>query len=146
MNIDSDQPFRLFVYGTLLPGQGNYRLIERHVRSTRPATIQGVLVDLGAFPALILGEGIVKGMLLELDDKAMAITDRLEGFHPGDDQSLYLRKEVIVQLDDGQEVQAWTYESANPSAIGDRRGLAVGRQCGTHVHAWQNSCGGSVDL
>jgi len=124
MNIDSDQPFQLFVYGTLMRGEGNYRLIERYVRSARPATIEGVLVDLGAFPALIPGDGIVEGMLLELDIKAMAITDRLEGFHAGDDHSLYLRKEVSVQLDDGQEVQAWTYEYAHPSAIADRPRLS----------------------
>jgi len=75
-------------------------------------------------------------MLLELDDKAMAITDRLEGFHPGDDHSLYLRKEVSVQLDDGQEVQAWTYEYANPSTIAERPRLVLDATLGKSVFAW----------
>ena len=136
MNIDSDQPFRLFVYGTLLPSESNYRLIERHVRSARPATIEEVLVDLGAFPALIPGDGIVEGVLLELASEAMAITDRLEGFHPGDDHSLYVRKEVRAQLDDEQEVQAWTYEYGNPSTIGDRRRLVLDETPEKSVFAW----------
>ncbi len=130
MNASEEQLFKLFVYGTLLPGESNYGLIERHVRSARPGCIEGVLVDLGAFPALIPGEGIVKGMLLELASEAMAITDRLEGFHPDRNHSLYLRKEVIAHIDDGEEVQAWTYEYANPSAIGDRPRLASGATFG----------------
>ncbi len=137
MNLDSDQSFRLFAYGTLMPGEGNHRLIERHVRSTRPATIEGVLVDLGAFPALLPGDGIVEGMLLELASEAMEIPDRLEGFHPDDDHSLYLRKEIVVHLTDGQQVQAWTYECANPSTIVDRPRLIVGRLEGTCRHSWR---------
>ena len=136
MNIDSDQPFRLFVYGTLLPGEANHRLIERHVRSARPATMEGVLVDLGAFPALIPGDGIVKGIVLELTSAAMEITDRLEGYHPDRDPSLYLRKEVSVQLDDGQEVQAWTYEYANPSTIADRPRLVLDATPGKPIFVW----------
>ena len=137
MNIDSDTPFRLFLYGTLMPNEGNHRLIERHVRSARPATIEGVLVDLEAFPALIPGDGIVEGMLLELDDRAMEITDRLEGFHPDGNHSLYVRKEVIARLDDGEEVQAWTYEYANPSAIANRPRLVIGRPEEACRHSWR---------
>ena len=137
MNIDSDQPFRLFVYGTLMRGEGNHRLIERHVRSARPATIECVLVDLGAFPALIAGDGIVEGMLLELASEAMEITDRLEGFHPDRNHSLYLRKEVIAHIDDGEEVQAWTYEYANPSTVKARPRLIAGRLEGTCLHSWR---------
>ncbi len=136
MNIDSDQRFRLFVYGTLMPGEANHRLIELHVRSARPATIEGVLVDLGAFPALIPGDGIVEGVLLEMAVEAMEITDRLEGFHPGRDHSLYLRKEVIARLDDGQELQAWTYEYANPSTIAQRPRLVLDATLGKSVFAW----------
>jgi len=142
MNIDSDQPFRLFVYGTLMPGEVNHLLIEQHVRSARPATIEGVLVDLGAFPALIAGDGIVEGMLLELASEAIEITDRLEGFHPDRDHCLYVRKEVIARLDDGEEVQAWTYEYANPSTIEDRPRLILDGKSEKSVFAWH----GQADL
>ncbi len=48
-----ENTFNLFVYGTLLPNEGNFRLIDDLVLHQRPATVEGVLMDLGAFPALI---------------------------------------------------------------------------------------------
>ena len=42
----------LFAYGTLMPGESNYRQIEDSVIDHKVGTIDGVLVDLGAFPAL----------------------------------------------------------------------------------------------
>ncbi len=145
MNSHDQQLFRLFVYGTLLPGESNYGLIERHVRSARSGCIGGMLVDLGAFPALIPGDGLVRGVMLELDTEAMAITDRLEGYHPGDDHSLYVRKEVMAQLDDGEQVAAWTYEYSDARNIEDRPRLVVGCQNGTPVFSWRVSADGSLD-
>ena len=145
MNANDQQLFRLFVYGTLIPGESNYRLIERHVRSARPGHIEGVLIDLGAFPALVAGDGIVRGVVLELDSEATAITDRLEGFHPGDDHSLYLRKEVMAQIDDGEQVTAWTYEFSDASNIEDRPRLVVSCQNSAFVYSWRTSADGSVD-
>ena len=78
-------------------------------------------------------------MLLELDDKAMAITDRLEGFHPDRDRSLYLRKEVPVQLDESKQVTAWIYEFSDPSNIEDQPRLVVACQNGTLVYSWRTS-------
>ena len=140
MNSSEGHVFKLFVYGTLMPGESNYGLIERYVRSARPGCIEGVLVDLGAFPALIAGDGIVEGMLLELASEAMAVTDRLEGFHPEGDHSLYLRKEVMAQFHGGEQVTAWTYEFSDPGNIADRPKLVVGRQEGQHIFAWQSRC------
>ena len=73
---------RLFVYGTLMPGFGNYANIEHLVRSSQPASTEGVLIDLGAYPAMIPGLGLVKGVLLELDDEALAVTDRIVTLQP----------------------------------------------------------------
>lgn len=122
-----------------MPGESHFGLIEWHVRSARLGCTEGVLVDLGAFPALIPGDGIVEGVLLELDDKAMAITDRLEGFHPDRDRSLYLRKEVPVQLDESKQVTAWIYEFSDPSNIEDQPRLVVACQNGTLVYSWRTS-------
>ncbi len=145
MNANDQQLFRLFVYGTLIPGESNYRLIKRHVRSARPGHIEGVLIDLGAFPALVAGDGIARGIVLELDDKAMAITDQLEGYHPGDAHSLYVRKEVMAQLDDGEQVKAWVYEFSDPNNIEDRPRLVVSCQNSAFVYSWRTSADGSVD-
>ena len=138
MNANDPQLFKLFVYGTLMPGESNYGLIERYVRSARPGCIEGVLLDLGAFPALIQGDGMVRGVVLELDTEAMAITDRLEGFHSGDDHSLYLRKEVMAQLDDGEQVAAWTYEFFDHGHLEDRPRLVVSQAEGRRIYGWRS--------
>lgn len=126
----------LFVYGTLLPGHGNHARISDHVRHARPGTIQGILVDLGAFPALVHGEGIVKGMLLDVEDEAIRITDFIEGCRPDSDDSLYVREQVQVALDDGNTMTAWTYFFARPGRITDRPRLAIGNVDGLPVFAW----------
>ena len=75
--------FFLFVYGTLMPGHGNHRRIERFVPSVfAPDESPASLVDLGAFPALIPGDGLVEGVVLDIDDSALAITDQIEGYAP----------------------------------------------------------------
>ncbi len=131
-----DQPELLFVYGTLMPGHGNYRRIADHVHSARPGTIQGILVDLGAFPALIHGEGIVKGMVLAVDPEALRITDFIEGYHVDGGCSLYVREKVEVDLGDGDIVNAWTYFFADPDHIHDRPRLRVGDAEGMPVYSW----------
>ncbi|MHC4093387.1 MAG: gamma-glutamylcyclotransferase family protein [Planctomycetota bacterium] len=133
----TDETVRIFAYGTLMPGCPNHWQIERYVRAARLGRIQGVLVDLGAFPALVAGDGIVKGIALDVDEAALAITDRIEGYGPGRRPCLYLRKEVTVELDDGEEVRAWTYEFADPERIADRPRLIVGSAGGIPVHAWR---------
>ena len=95
-----------------------------------------MLVDLGAFPALIPGDGIVEGVVLELDTEAMVITDRLEGFHPDRSHSLYLRKEIVVHLTDGQQVQARTYEFGDPRSISDQPSLIVRHRKNKPVSSW----------
>ena len=126
----------LFVYGTWMPGESNYRQIEDFVIDHKPGTIDGVLVDLGAYPALVPGDGHVRGVMLRMHREALEITDRIEGYHPDRDRCLYVRKEVVVQLEDGQESVAWTYFFANTEEIVDRPRLIVGDSDGVPVHAW----------
>ncbi len=127
---------RLFVYGTLMPGESNYRQIEDHVRAAQPGTVEGVLVDLGAFPALIPGNGVVRGIVLELDAAALEITDRIEGYSPDRDQCLYVRKEVTIFFKGGEEETAWTYFFANPDRIADHPRLVVDVIDGKPITAW----------
>jgi gamma-glutamylcyclotransferase (GGCT)/AIG2-like uncharacterized protein YtfP len=109
----------LFVYGTLMPGHGNHRRIERFVLRGRPGRITGILVDLGAFPALVPGDGLVEGVLLEIVPSALSITDQIEGYAPNRSDCLYVRKQVTVTLDDVTQVTAWNYEFADPQRIRD---------------------------
>ena len=132
----SEIAINLFAYGTLMPGESNYRQIEDLVINHKPGTIDGVLVDLGAYPALLPGEGFVNGIMLQMDAPALEITDRIEGYHPDRDRCLYVREEVVVRFEDGQEAVAWTYVFANSASVTDCLRLVVGELNGVQLHAW----------
>jgi len=127
---------RLFVYGTLKPGFANYVAITSLVRSSCLSRTQGILVDLGAFPAMVDGEGFVEGILLEVEPAAIEIADRIEGFHGERDCSLYVRREVECQLHGGSHVGAWTYFFAAPEKIGLHQRCLVSEEDGIPVFRW----------
>jgi gamma-glutamylcyclotransferase (GGCT)/AIG2-like uncharacterized protein YtfP len=129
----------LFVYGTLMPGELNYRQIEKYVINHKPGTIEGILVDLGAYPALIEGEGRVRGDVFEINADALEITDRIEGYYPNRDRCLYLRQKTVVTLETKDEATAWTYLFANPDAIVDCPRLFVGESDEKPIFAWRNN-------
>lgn len=95
-------PVRVFVYGTLLAGEPNHRLLAGAKlvgeARTEPAF---ELRDLGPFPALVHGGACaVSGEVYEVDAKALAALDRLEG-HP----RFYRR--TCIALDDGTKVETY---------------------------------------
>lgn len=139
MSATQNEPVRLFVYGTLMPGHRNFAHIRKYVQTTQPASMDGILLDLGSYPALIHGDGIVRGVLLEMDQEALAVTDRIEGYHADSESSLFIRKEVSVQLDEGQSVSAWSYFFADAESIIDRLQLIVGHDVeGRAICAWRS--------
>jgi gamma-glutamylaminecyclotransferase len=93
---------RVFVYGTLLRGESNHRLLAkaRFVGEgrTRP---EFRLHHLGGFPALVAG-GVhaVEGEVYEVDEATLAALDALEG-HP----RFYRR--VPISMEDGASVEAY---------------------------------------
>ncbi|MBE7447340.1 MAG: gamma-glutamylcyclotransferase [Kofleriaceae bacterium] len=93
-------PTRVFVYGTLLAGEPNHRVLAgaRLVANARtePAF---ELRDLGPFPGLVSGGAhAVAGEVQEVDEATLAALDRLEG-HP---RSTVAR---ASRLDDGSLVE-----------------------------------------
>jgi gamma-glutamylcyclotransferase (GGCT)/AIG2-like uncharacterized protein YtfP len=130
-------PIRLFVYGTLMPGGGIYHRLERHARLARPATVEGVLMDLGAFPALVPGEGVVRGVLLDIEPEGLRIADQIEGHRPDERSCFYQRRETDICLDAGGSVDGWAYVFARPESVADRPRLLVGEQDGVPVYAWR---------
>jgi gamma-glutamylaminecyclotransferase len=104
-------PARVFVYGTLLAGEPNHRLLAG-ARLVAEARTEAAfeLRDLGAFPALVRGgEGAVAGEVYEVDGPTLAALDRLEG-HP----RFYRR--TPITLEDGTAVE--TYLLAPAQAAG----------------------------
>lgn len=74
---------RVFVYGTLRVGQGNHHLLAHAPMIGLDRTpARYTLVDLGAFPAVVVGGATaVVGEVFEVDAATLARLDRLEG-HP----------------------------------------------------------------
>jgi gamma-glutamylcyclotransferase (GGCT)/AIG2-like uncharacterized protein YtfP len=76
---------RVFVYGTLKPGFGNYRrYCEDKVVAATPAIAPGQIFALPVgYPAMIAGAGWVTGCLLDFaDPSVLTILDQLEGYDP----------------------------------------------------------------
>ena len=119
---------KVFVYGTLLTGEGNARW-ARDARRQRAWTT-GTIYEIGrGFPAFEKkGTTRVVGEVLTADDEAFASMDRLEGY-----PRLYRREKILCHLEGGGCVSAWVYvmnrlpDCAKPIECGDwrkfRRGL-----------------------
>ena len=107
----------VFVYGTLKHGGSNRRLVAPYVREESEGSVPGSLVDLGAYPGWVEGEGEVRGELLRVDpvEETLAVLDELEGYHgPGDPRNLYERVLVDVWTAGGA-VGAWAYRYLGPT-------------------------------
>lgn len=106
---------KVFVYGTLKPGECNYhRYCQGKVVDACPARARGQLFALPAgYPAMVAGEGYVSGFLLCFADEAILDDlDRLEDYHPGRDRSQneYQRESIeICDLNCQPLGTAWAY-------------------------------------
>jgi gamma-glutamylcyclotransferase (GGCT)/AIG2-like uncharacterized protein YtfP len=100
----------LFAYGTLKDPRQVAAVVGRPVtyRVIGCGTVCGVLYNVGEYPALRPSDDrgdVVHGVLLEIDDSALADLDAYEGIA----EELYVRERCTVQLDDGTTAAAWIY-------------------------------------
>src|SRR4051794_23069441 len=104
------EPTAVFVYGTLLPTESRWPLLEPFATGARAASVPGRLFDTGrGYPcALFSGRGSIPGAVVTVDeahiDEVLALLDEVEGVAFG----LYER--ALVTTDDGERV--WSYEWA----------------------------------
>jgi gamma-glutamylcyclotransferase (GGCT)/AIG2-like uncharacterized protein YtfP len=102
-------PDLLFVYGTLRPSfGGESSTLVRHITTEGPATARGLLYDLGSYPGMIHGDGIVHGDVLRIANRAdLEALDRYEecdGPWP-----LFQRERIEVLRGEGTPTLAWAY-------------------------------------
>jgi gamma-glutamylcyclotransferase (GGCT)/AIG2-like uncharacterized protein YtfP len=72
----------IFVYGTLKPGQANYRYCRDRLLSAEAAMVRGQLFDLSVgYPAMTLGDQWVLGhRLIFPDEQILLALDELEDY------------------------------------------------------------------
>lgn len=101
---------KCFVYGTLLKGMQLYECLWR-APCIGLAFTWGDLYDLGEYPGMIQGNGLVYGEVYKIDNEILEGLDQIEGVFPGQEEyCLYLRKEITSTLmKDGKTIKAWAY-------------------------------------
>jgi len=83
--------------------------VSDRLRFVGPCRIEGQLFDLGAYPGLREGLGIVTGEVFALiDPEVIEVLDRFEDFFPDEPrESHYLRKRI--RLIEPQPMTTWVY-------------------------------------
>lgn len=99
---------QVFVYGSLRRGMHNHRLMSK-AEFVAEASLSGFsMYQVSSFPAIVPGNGSVKGEIYLVDGATLARLDRLEG-HP----RMYRRELVTVQAGDVL-AQVWVYVWQRP--------------------------------
>jgi len=99
----------IFVYGTLLKGEPNHRVLGKS-EFVRTGVTQPIfqLVSMGGFPAMVydpvLGNTAVKGEVYAVDQQTLARLDMLEG-HP----TMYVRSRIYLAREPGAKHQLVVY-------------------------------------
>jgi gamma-glutamylcyclotransferase (GGCT)/AIG2-like uncharacterized protein YtfP len=97
----------LFAYGTLMRGFARHRFLGP-VTALGEARACGCLLDFGPYPALVEGDGVVRGELYRLEDlRVLPAVDREEGYN-------FERRLTEVTWADGRRGRAWAYWYRGP--------------------------------
>jgi len=121
---------KVFVYGTLKPGEVNYqRYCVGKVVAEMPAIDRGQLFALSlGYPAMTAGTQTVHGFLLSFDDPTILTRlDTLEDFVSGrsPEQNEYQRELITVFSSEGQSLgDAWTY-LMHPNRVQQLGGILI---------------------
>lgn len=102
--------YQVFVYGSLLTGERNHKLLTNAKKIAGQAWATGQLFETSSYyPAMVPSDhGLVYGELYEIDDQQLVQLDELEGFSPNDTESLFQRENCLVTTDTNR-YQAFTY-------------------------------------
>lgn len=106
---EAEKPDLVFVYGTLRPAlAAATRHLVDDLEQVGSATVRGLLFDLGNYPGMIEGDGIVHGDLLRLGSpNRLLLLDEYE--ECGSPRPLFRRQRILARQATGEIVAAWTY-------------------------------------
>ncbi len=97
----------IFVYGTLMKGRSNYVHFLAPAEPVTRGEIKGfTMYDIGSFPGIVKGDGIVKGEVYKVNETQLQAIDRLEG-----EGYLYKKELVTVECDllGEMDIEAYVY-------------------------------------
>jgi gamma-glutamylcyclotransferase (GGCT)/AIG2-like uncharacterized protein YtfP len=94
----------LFVYGTLKRGGSRHWLLQDFPFLGRAKAKGFMLYDLGPYPAMVPGAGVVYGEVYEVPEEVLQSLDWVEGV-----PILYKRELIEVVFEDGFSLKAWAY-------------------------------------
>ena len=106
---------RVFVYGTLKPGEANYEsYCASMVVNVTSACVRGELYALPqGYPAMTVGNNLVRGYLLSFaTNEVLSRLDELEDYHPQrlNSENLYDRKQIeVFDRENNSLGLAWAY-------------------------------------
>lgn len=119
---------RLFVYGTLRQGQTARSIVANQIKRCVKAHTTGSMYAFPmGYPGFSEGAGTVVGEVLWLSE--LAATFGLLDAYEGQDFARVIKQ---VTLETGEEVWAWVYTLADPSAV--RHGVLI--EHGDWVRYW----------
>lgn len=101
----------IFVYGTLMEGFGNYnKCLKGRVLYRTGGETRGKLYHLPAgYPAMIEGDDIVKGEIVDIKDEDIKFLDELEGYYGENKQNVYDRFIKEVKTEKNNNLLCWIY-------------------------------------
>lgn len=104
---------RVFIYGTLLPGQSNHHVAAPFIIHSEPGSIAARLVDAGDYPAAVrdslarLNDTVVQGQWITIKRAGLAMLDQLEEFYGIEEVNDYER--VWIHDKHNPSIQGWVY-------------------------------------
>jgi gamma-glutamylcyclotransferase (GGCT)/AIG2-like uncharacterized protein YtfP len=105
----------VFVYGTLMKGQGNHELLRLAKRVGEDSMEEMKLYDLGPFPAAVRSAydgDVIHGEHYLVNEKEFASLDRLEGY-----PHFYTRSLLPLKNDDRP---TWVYHFKSENEVRER--------------------------
>ena len=96
----------MFVYGTLRKQECREHEMRKISLESKDISIRAKMYDIGAFPAIAMGDGTVHGEIhkIKAEQHSFDVLDCIENFNRYDESSLYHR--ILINSSEGM---CWTY-------------------------------------